>query len=123
VITTTGRRTGKRHRRCIRAIREGDKVYAVAIKGAAVTGWIKNALAGPEVKLRIRGGSFEGRARELEDSEREAARRTYCGTVNRFDFMECAMWVKGRPTEEKIRELHRGWFERGTPIVIELSPR
>src|ERR687895_1476960 len=29
VLTTTGRRTGKKRRKCIRAIRDGDKVYLV----------------------------------------------------------------------------------------------
>lgn len=34
VLTTTGRKTGKTRRKCIRAIRRGDEAYIVAIKGA-----------------------------------------------------------------------------------------
>jgi len=30
VLTTTGRKTGKARSRCVRAIREGDRVYLVA---------------------------------------------------------------------------------------------
>ena len=33
VLMTTGRKTGKLRRRCVRAIRRGDVVYVVAIKG------------------------------------------------------------------------------------------
>ena len=122
VITTTGRVSGKRRRRCIRAIRSGDKVYVVAMKGASTTGWAKNALANPEVRLRIRGGSFTGRARELEGpAEREVAEKVYCQTVNPFDYPECAMWRHGCPSRSKIEMLHREWFERGTPLVIGLS--
>ena len=122
VITTIGRKSGKQRRRCIRAIRVGERVYVVAIKGASITGWAKNALATPQVRLRIRGGSFEGRARELQgEAERDAAAQAYCGTANRFDYVECGLWHKGRPTRSKIEALHRSWFEQGTPLVVELS--
>ena len=121
VITTTGRVSGKPRRRCIRAIRDGDRVYVVAMHGAATTGWAKNALANPEVKLRIRGGTYDGRAREMSGGERERAEEIYCETLNRLDFLECGLWVKGRPTREKVSALHHRWFERGTPLVIELS--
>jgi deazaflavin-dependent oxidoreductase (nitroreductase family) len=46
VLTTTGRRTGKTRRRCVRAIKRGDRVYLVAIKGSR-TGWLRNVLASP----------------------------------------------------------------------------
>ena len=63
VLTTTGRKTGKKRRRCIRAVRNGETVYLVAIKGSAKTGWVRNAVANPDVKLRLPGGSYSGRAR------------------------------------------------------------
>jgi deazaflavin-dependent oxidoreductase (nitroreductase family) len=122
VLTTTGRKTGKVRRRCIRAIREGDKVYVVAIKGLATTGWAKNALSGPEVRLRIRGGTFSGRARQVHgaaDTKEEAA--AYSESIHPFDYLTCVNWRKGRPTRERIEELLRGWVEEGTPLVIELN--
>ena len=120
VLTTTGRKTGKRRSRCVRAVRRGDRAYLVAIGGES-NRWLKNIRANPEVRLRIRGGKFDGRARDLRDAaEREEAMAAYCGTVNAFDFLECRVHRKGRPTRSKVIELHRTWFEGGTPLVIEL---
>ena len=118
VLTTTGRKTGKTRRKCVRAIRRGDRVYITAIRPTA---WLKNIRANPAVRLRIRGGRFDGVARELGESpERADAQAAYCETVNPFDFAECMMHRTGRPSRAKIRELHREWFERGVPLVVEL---
>lgn len=124
VLTTTGRRTGKRRRRCVRAVRSGEVVYLVAIKGGR-TGWALNALANPEVGLRIRGGSFSGPAREPRADEIAAARAAYCEPVGWFELLEYTMWRKGRPRAETIRQLHREWFDQGTALVVELrrAPR
>jgi deazaflavin-dependent oxidoreductase (nitroreductase family) len=121
VLTTTGRRSGKPRRRCIRAIRRGQKVYLVAIKGTQ-SGWLKNIRANPAVRLRIRGGTFAGLAQELvETTERQEAMEAYCETVNPFEYLECALWRKGRPTGSKIKELHRSWFEQGIPLAVDLA--
>jgi deazaflavin-dependent oxidoreductase (nitroreductase family) len=119
VLTTTGRKTGKRRRRCVRAIRRGDVVYVVAIKGR--TQWARNALAYPAVRLRLPGRTFPGRARELSDAtESERAKEAYCGSVHRFDYVTWINWRTGRPTSARIRELLRAWFEEGTALVIEI---
>jgi deazaflavin-dependent oxidoreductase (nitroreductase family) len=121
VITTTGRRTGRKRRKCIRAIRSGNRAYIVSI-GGAYTAWLKNIRANPNVRLRIRGGRFAGIARELsETAETRQAMETYCETVNRFDYAECRLHRKGLPTRSKIKELHRSWFDGGIPLVIELA--
>jgi hypothetical protein len=44
-----------------------------------------------------------------------------CETVNPFDYAEFAMHRGGRPTCSKIEELHRRWFDKGTPLVVELG--
>lgn len=120
VLTTTGRRTGRQRRTCVRVIRSGDKAYLVAIGGAR-TGWLKNIRADPNVRLRIRDGFFEGVARELRTStETQEALATYCETVNPFDHVECVVHGRGRPTQAKIEQLHRSWFEKGTALVVEL---
>lgn len=121
VITTTGRRSGKARRRCVRAIRRGDKAYLVSIGGARAA-WLKNIRANPRVRLRIRGGTFEGVAREVhEAAERQEAMKAYCQTVNLFDYGECRLHRRGRPTRSKIKELHRTWFDGGIPLVVELT--
>jgi deazaflavin-dependent oxidoreductase (nitroreductase family) len=123
VLTTTGRSTGKARRRCIRAIRKGDRAFLVSIRGDR-TGWAKNIRADPEVKLRIRGGTFVGVARKPRDpAERQEAMEAYIGAppglIERFEYR---IWRSGRATAEEIDDLHRTWFERGTPFVIDLSP-
>ncbi|MDQ3983020.1 MAG: nitroreductase family deazaflavin-dependent oxidoreductase [Actinomycetota bacterium] len=121
VLTTTGRRTGKRRRKCVRAIRDGDKAYLVSLRGPYAA-WMRNIRANPKVELRIRGGRFAGVARDvIYPEERARAEDVYCGTVNRFDRLEYRMHRKGRPTADAVRALHRHWFAVGTPLVVELS--
>jgi deazaflavin-dependent oxidoreductase (nitroreductase family) len=121
VLTTTGRKTGKTRRRCVRAIRRGDRAFIVAIGGDS-TGWARNARANPNVSLRIRGGTFAGRVRNLNDAaEAEEAMEAYCKTLNAGDYAECTLHRRGRPTRAKIEELHRRWFREGTPLVVELE--
>jgi deazaflavin-dependent oxidoreductase (nitroreductase family) len=121
VLTTTGRVTGKRRSRCVRAVRRGDKAYLVAIKGVGITGWAKNALANPSVKLRLRSGRFAGTAREPRPEERDEARAAYSEDVGWFERGEWRIWRSGRFSAEGSRELHREWFDTGTPLVIDLE--
>jgi deazaflavin-dependent oxidoreductase (nitroreductase family) len=91
VLTTTGRKTGKVRRRCVRAIRQGDVVYVVAIKGK--TQWARNALANPAVRLRLPGGTFSARAREVNGAtESQRAKEAYCEAMHRFD---CLLMAPG----------------------------
>ena len=103
-------------RRCLRAIRRGNKVYVVAIKGAGTTAWAKNALANSDVRLRLSGGTFSGCAHELRvATESEQAKEAYCDSVHRSDHLTWINWRKGHPTPARIRELLRGWFEKERP--------
>ncbi|HEY9304032.1 MAG TPA: nitroreductase/quinone reductase family protein [Mycobacterium sp.] len=130
VITTTGRKTGKRRRKCIRVIRRDDRAYLVqlvppkvgATRPRAVTGWLLNIRANPRVELRIKGGSFQGVAREITDSaEREVARSVICDNVYPIDYAEAGLHLRGLPNRAKIKALHEYWFDFGHPIVIELG--
>jgi deazaflavin-dependent oxidoreductase (nitroreductase family) len=98
VLTTSGRKTGKRRRRCVRAVRRGETACLVAIKGSAKTGWVRNALANPEVTLRLPGGSYSGRARRIAPPERSQAREAYVETVAPFDYLTYVNWRKGHST-------------------------
>lgn len=121
VLTTIGRKTGKKRRKCVRVIHRGDNAYIVSIGGERAA-WLKNIRAQPRVRLRIRGGTFAGAVRELAGgAETQAASEAYCGTVNPFDYVECMAHGRGYPRRSKIEDLHRGWFEGGTPLVVELS--
>lgn len=129
VLTTTGRRTGKTRRKCIRVIRRGNKAYLVNLRlpekamsrPSTVSAWVWNIRSEPSVSLRIRGGTFAGIARELsEPAELEQARKALSETVNLFDYGECSVHLRGLPTRAKIRELHGYWFDTGIPLVIEL---
>ncbi|MGH6692913.1 MAG: nitroreductase family deazaflavin-dependent oxidoreductase [Gammaproteobacteria bacterium] len=119
VLTTTGRKSGKKRRRCVRVVRVENTAYATAIRGSKA-GWLRNARAHPTVWLRIRGGTFEGAARALRADEVDVARNTYCETLHRLDRIEYVLHMPGRPTPERIKALHEHWFTTGTPLAIEL---
>jgi deazaflavin-dependent oxidoreductase (nitroreductase family) len=130
VITTTGRKTGKARRKCIRVIRRGNKAYIVSlrppelamIRPSTVAAWVWNIRSNPNVTLRIRGGTFPGLARELTDQvELAEARAAFCEEVKLWDYGECKLHLRGLPTRTKIEELHRYWFDTGTPLVVDLA--
>ena len=120
-LTTTGRKTGKRRSRCVRVVRRGDRAYLVAIKGVGVTGWAKNALANPEVTLRLRDGRFTGTARKLRAEEHDDGRDAYSAGVHRFERLEWKVWREDSFSPAKSRDLHEQWFDTGTPLVVELA--
>lgn len=121
VLTTRGRKSGKKRRRCVRVVKRGNKAYLVAIKGSR-TAWLKNIRADPRVRLRIRAGSFLGTARETDDSERQAALDAYSEHASpSFEYLEYRMWRKDRPTPAGIQAIHQDWFETGTPLTVELD--
>jgi deazaflavin-dependent oxidoreductase (nitroreductase family) len=130
VITTTGRKSGKRRRKCIRAIRRGNSVYIVALRPpelaierpTAVSGWVWNIRANPNVRIHLGLRTYAGRAHEIEDPlELERAREAICETVNAGDYGECLLHLRGLPSRPKIEQLHRYWIETGIPIVVELD--
>jgi deazaflavin-dependent oxidoreductase (nitroreductase family) len=129
VLTTTGRKSGKTRRKCIRAIRRGDRAFIVQLRPPAlaierpeaVSGWLWNIRANPNVSLRLGLRTYAGVAREIEDRvELQHAREAICETVHLTDYDECALHLRGLPTAKKIRALHRYWFDTGIPLVVEL---
>ena len=96
-------------------------VRLIAKLPTIVAAWVWNIRSDPNVELRIRGGTFAGVARELEDpAELAEAREALCETVNLFDYGECSVHLRGLPTRSKVKELHRYWFDTGIPLVVEL---
>lgn len=119
VLTTTGRRTGKRRRKCVRAVRHGDTVYVVSLNPRSA--WMFNIVANPQVTVRIERREFAGRARLITDeTERASAKTIYCPPRSRFERLEYRMHRRGSPTTARIRELHEQWFDVGIPVAIDL---
>jgi deazaflavin-dependent oxidoreductase (nitroreductase family) len=132
ILTTTGRKSGKTRRKCIRAIRRGNRVYIIALRPPelaierpmAVSAWVWNIRANPNVRLHIGLRTYSGTAHEIDDPvELEQAREAICETVNASDYGECLLHLRGLPTRAKITALHRYWFDTGTSLVVELSDR
>jgi deazaflavin-dependent oxidoreductase (nitroreductase family) len=130
VLTTIGRKTGRLRRKCVRMLRDDDRIYLVALRPphlavdnpGAVQAWRHNIRANPNVRVHICGGDFDGVAREITDAdEREHARLTLCEPVCLGDYGECALHLRGLPSRTKAQELHHYWFETGIPIVIDLK--
>lgn len=129
VLTTTGRRTGKPRRKCVRVSVDASVAYLVMLgpvmlgvpKDQAVSHWLRNIRANPVVQLRISSGTLTGTARELsEPAELAAARQAYTRTVNAFDSWEYRFHIAERPTPDKIQRLHEHWFDTGVPVAIDL---
>jgi deazaflavin-dependent oxidoreductase (nitroreductase family) len=121
VLTTIGRKSGKKRRHCVRVVRVGDTAYLAAIRGP-VAGWVRNVRADPTVWLRIHGGTFRGTARGLRPGERDAAEMAYCEALHRLDRIAYVLHMAGWPTRQRMRALHRHWFTTGTPLAIDIAP-
>jgi deazaflavin-dependent oxidoreductase (nitroreductase family) len=127
VLETTGRKTGKTRRKCVRAVRSGNRVYIVSIRPSSArptmtAAWVLNMRANPRVRLRMPGGMFAGVACELAETEEIGrAKDAYCETVNPFDYVSCAIHRTGLPTRAKVKALHRSWFDKGVRLAVELE--
>lgn len=109
--------------KCVRVIRSGDKAYLVSLRGP-YGAWFRNIRAEPKVKLRMRGGTYDGLAREITDPiEYKEAEAVYCDTINPFDRAAYVMHRGGNPTRERVRDMNEHWFKVGTPLMIELLPK
>lgn len=79
LLTTTGRRTGRRRTCGLNYARDGSTVYVVS--GFGMTGWYRNLLADPRVEVRIGRECRTGIARPVTDQdERRRASRALAAT-------------------------------------------
>jgi len=120
VLTTTGRRSGKQRVRAIRAVRDGDRVYAVAMLGRRCD-WVHNIRATPEVRLKLGRRTYDARARVLDGAERERAAEAYLPNAGWFDYFDYANLMWSIPTRAKLQRAHERWFAEGVPVVFELA--
>lgn len=72
LLTTTGRRTGTRHRTALIYRQVGDDYVIVGSKGGAAKhpAWYLNLAANPDVTVQVKDEVFDGRARTAEGDER-----------------------------------------------------
>jgi len=123
ILTTRGRKSGQPRRQCVRAIRQDNRVVIVAMMGERAQ-WLRNARAGPEVKLKLHDGTYVGTAHEVtERAEREWAERLYVETIVRNDYFDYAAYEWGLPSRRNIVKGHRRWFNEGIPIVVDTGSR
>jgi deazaflavin-dependent oxidoreductase (nitroreductase family) len=130
VLTTTGRKTGKSRRKVIRAIRQSNHVYIVQLRPPApaiqtplkIAAWVLNIRANPRVRLKLGRHTYTAVVREIDTAaELARAREIFCEPVHVVDYGECVLHLKGLPSRQKIRDLHRYWFDTGVPLVAELD--
>lgn len=121
LLTVTGRRTGKRRRRPIRAIRDGSTLYAVAILGEN-SDWLRNLRANPRATARVGMRTRGVTLREFADpAQREEAEQLYVETVFPYDYFDVPIVDWTVPTPSRIRESHHEWLKRGTLVALELE--
>jgi deazaflavin-dependent oxidoreductase (nitroreductase family) len=98
VITTTGRKTGKPRTRAVRAVRDGNQLYAVALMGPK-TDWLANVRANAAVKVRLGTKTFEATAHEVTDpAEMERARAAYHAIAGWYDYFDYVKAGRADPT-------------------------
>jgi deazaflavin-dependent oxidoreductase (nitroreductase family) len=121
LLTTIGRKSGKPRFRAIRAVRSGDSVYAVALLGKQCA-WLYNIRANPEVRVKLGTTTYPAIARAITDpDERRRAFEIYHPIAGFYDYVDYANFLWGVPTKNAVLRAHDEWFDRGVPVVFELS--
>ena len=122
VVTTKGRKSGKPRARAMRAVRDGDRVYAVSILGPRAD-WIANLKADPNVTIKLGGKNHRATGRVIVDPDELAkAAELYRPVAGWYDYLDYLNFVWDIPTRSKLLRVHDEWFEKGTPVVFELQP-
>lgn len=121
LLHLVGRKTGKPRPRPIRAIRDGDALYGVAL-GGKHSDWLKNARANPEMRAKVGRRTRRATVREVTNAaEVERATALYVDTVVPYDYQDYPMVHWDWPSRRKIIDAHRRWVENGVLVAIDLS--
>jgi deazaflavin-dependent oxidoreductase (nitroreductase family) len=72
LLTTTGRKTGKRRTAPLLYVRDGDSYAVVASAGGARQhpGWYLNLTSNPDVEVQVKGARLPARAETAGDADR-----------------------------------------------------
>ena len=121
IVTTTGRKSGQQRARAMRAVREGNSVYAVSLLGPHAD-WVANIRANPDVTVKLGRKTFPAKARVLTDATELAhAAEVYHPVAGWYDYFDYANFVWSVPTTKSLLRAHDDWFKTGTPVVFELA--
>lgn len=121
LVTTTGRKSGKRRVRAMRAVRDGNRAYAVSILGDRAD-WLLNARADPRVTIKFGAKTYRATLRKLNGLDEHArAAEIYRPVAGWFDYFDYANFVWSIPTRSKLLRVHDEWFAEGTPVVFEIE--
>ena len=87
LVTTTGRRSGQRHRTALIYGRDGENYVLVASKGGAAQhpAWYLNLDANPDVEVQVMRDVFPARARTASGAERDRLWRLMTQTWPAYD--------------------------------------
>jgi deazaflavin-dependent oxidoreductase (nitroreductase family) len=107
LLTTTGRKSGKKHTTPLVVEAEGDRAFIIASKGGAPAHptWYLNLRANPDVTVEREGETYEATAVEVDAAERD---RIYAQVAAKFsNFGEYAESVGDKrkiPVIELVRK-------------------
>lgn len=87
LLTTTGRRSGKKTTTPLIYGIDGDRYLVVASKGGAATHpmWYTNLVANPEVEIQVKAEKFRGRARTAEATDKPRLWKLMTATWPAYD--------------------------------------
>jgi deazaflavin-dependent oxidoreductase (nitroreductase family) len=120
VVTTTGRRTGRTRRSCVRAIVTNGRAIVIAT-GRESTDWLANLQADHNVTLRVGRRDRRGKARLSGAEEIDASSSLFCAPVYWFDRVASVVNQRGLPTARRIRLLHRQWCTEGVIVIVDFA--
>lgn len=103
-LTTRGRRTGKPHEIEIWFGLQGSSLYLLSGGGRA-SDWVKNLLAQPQVRVRIRDAHFDATARLVSDPAEEAQARGLLAA-------KYYHWETGEPLNK--------WASTALPVALDV---
>ncbi|MEV6493549.1 nitroreductase/quinone reductase family protein [Actinoplanes sp. NPDC051633] len=85
LLTTVGRRTGKRHTSPMMYVTDGDRYLVIASNNGATEDplWYRNLLADPQVTVELPGQEFRAEAAPLEGDDYD---RSWAEIKNRYPF-------------------------------------